>query len=1140
MRTCRRIIALSVVFTLLALNLGVLPTFAVPFDNTAGSIVYPVNGEKIGQLNKTGKGYHAYWQYWSQGASSYSSMQSYGCWMVAQSKLLVESGVCSPDPSVFNPDKFYEAAGKQFCYYADDIAKGKNIPFSRTYVDLTGNQTTDAVTIMNWLNSGYYCILYNGSHYVYVGRSASLSYGEPIILNSFSSYSYDYRQAHTYKGYKNYNPKTLMCFSVGTTPVDPPKVEVNVNFSSYASKESIGETSATVAKTISVTGLSISSVSKVGVEVYNSGGTKLGSKSETPSPSGGVINAWYEIGSGKEVNVALSPATTYKYRFFATIPSGTKYSDYYTVTTKGTTPPAVTVSFADYSAKQTVGMTTATLAKTISVSGASISSVTRVGAVLYNNGGTQLASKSETPSTSGGVINAWYTVGSGKELNYALSAGTTYKYRFFATISGTDYYSGYYSFTTDPDPTPVYTVSFANNSKQSIGVNNATLAKTISVSGTSISSVTSVGVALYNNAGTWLAGKTEKPTPLNGVINAWYDVKSELGYTLSASTTYKFRFLAVIGGTTYYSEYFTFTTGANTVTVSFAEYSAKQSIGTTNATLAKTISVTGTSISSVTSVGIDLYDSAGSRLAGKTEKPTPKDGVINAWYNVNTELGYTLAYSTSYRYRFLAVIGGTTYYSPYYTFTTGSGGITWTEYSAKQSIGTTNATLARTLAISGSISNVTSVGIRLYNNAGTLVGSKTEKPTPKDGVINMWYDVNSELGVTLTPGAYYTYCFTAVISGGSAVSPTYSFTALPIQGTALTVSPSALTLDATKGTTGTLTATVSPSNATDKSVTWSSSNAAVATVSGGVVSPVSAGTAVISARLANGVSGTCTVTVKASAHIDSVTPGASTGQTGDSFTWTVSAASTEGALTYKYTLIRLDDDVSLSFNDTTAASITCEIAQPGSYCMAVSARDAAGNATPTVTSAVTTVTQRVDSLTLNRTTATLALGSVGSAMQLQAIVSPAGINTTWSSSNESVVKVGKYGRIEAVGSGTAVVTASVPGSSRVARCYVTVVPSLQTLTLPEDIRAVEAEAFSGVTAEAVVIPAGAATIDAYAFAGIPSLRFAVIPDSVYAIDATAFSGCPDVCIVCETGSGAYYFAIENGLDYYAEDVEGIE
>jgi hypothetical protein len=59
----------------------------------------------------------------------------------------------------------------------------------------------------------------------------------------------------------------------------------------------------------------------------------------------------------------------------------------------------------------------------------------------------------------------------------------------------------------------------------------------------------------------------------------------------------------------------------------------------------------------------------------------------------------------------------------------------------------------------------------------------------------------------------------------------------------------------------TATARITPDNATNKTVTWSSSNASVATVTGGVVTGVAEGTATITARTANGIEGSATITV---------------------------------------------------------------------------------------------------------------------------------------------------------------------------------------------------------------------------------------------------------------------------------------
>ena len=84
---------------------------------------------------------------------------------------------------------------------------------------------------------------------------------------------------------------------------------------------------------------------------------------------------------------------------------------------------------------------------------------------------------------------------------------------------------------------------------------------------------------------------------------------------------------------------------------------------------------------------------------------------------------------------------------------------------------------------------------------------------------------------------------------------------VPVKVTGVKLNKSSKSL--TIGDNFTLTATVKPDNATDKSVTWSSSNTSVATVDeNGVVTAVAEGTATITATASNGVEASCTVTVK--------------------------------------------------------------------------------------------------------------------------------------------------------------------------------------------------------------------------------------------------------------------------------------
>ena len=80
-----------------------------------------------------------------------------------------------------------------------------------------------------------------------------------------------------------------------------------------------------------------------------------------------------------------------------------------------------------------------------------------------------------------------------------------------------------------------------------------------------------------------------------------------------------------------------------------------------------------------------------------------------------------------------------------------------------------------------------------------------------------------------------------------------------VAATGVTLSKTSLTLD--KGKTQTITATVTPSNATNKTVTWSSSNTSVATVSNGKITAKGAGTAYITAKTYNGKEAKCKITV---------------------------------------------------------------------------------------------------------------------------------------------------------------------------------------------------------------------------------------------------------------------------------------
>ena len=118
------------------------------------------------------------------------------------------------------------------------------------------------------------------------------------------------------------------------------------------------------------------------------------------------------------------------------------------------------------------------------------------------------------------------------------------------------------------------------------------------------------------------------------------------------------------------------------------------------------------------------------------------------------------------------------------------------------------------------------------------------------------YDANGAIATD-----YSSDCFIATLS---ALGPVALIDVKEATGgtevTSVTLNKDTLNLEV--GKTGKLSATVLPNSATNKSVSWSSNNEAVATViANGTVTAHKAGTAVITARTANGKSASCTVTV---------------------------------------------------------------------------------------------------------------------------------------------------------------------------------------------------------------------------------------------------------------------------------------
>jgi len=120
----------------------------------------------------------------------------------------------------------------------------------------------------------------------------------------------------------------------------------------------------------------------------------------------------------------------------------------------------------------------------------------------------------------------------------------------------------------------------------------------------------------------------------------------------------------------------------------------------------------------------------------------------------------------------------------------------------------------------------------------------------------------AKITIKTADGGYTATCTITVPGAGEPPAPPVT---VPVTGVSL--DKTAVTL--TAGGTGALKATVSPSDATNKNVTWSSSNTSVATVNGsGLITAVGAGAATIAVTSSDGgFTASCTVTVKASSNI---------------------------------------------------------------------------------------------------------------------------------------------------------------------------------------------------------------------------------------------------------------------------------
>ena len=225
-------------------------------------------------------------------------------------------------------------------------------------------------------------------------------------------------------------------------------------------------------------------------------------------------------------------------------------------------------------------------------------------------------------------------------------------------------------------------------------------------------------------------------------------------------------------------------------------------------------------------------------------------------------------------------------------------------------------------------------------------------------------------------------------------------------------------LELTEGETATLTATVLPENATDKTVTWTSDTPAVATVADGVVTAVAEGTAKITAK-AGDASVLCSVTVKKKViAVESVT----LDPTSLELTVGGTAALTATVLPENAT----DKTVTWSCDNTAVATVADGVVTAvaeGTAKVTAHAGDASAVCTVTVKADVVKVTE----ITINEADFSLA---VGETKTLTATVKPENASdktVTWTSDQPGIASVSAEGVVTGVAAGTAKITVKANG-----------------------------------------------------------------------------------------------------------------
>ena len=679
-----------------------------------------------------------------------NAIQSSGCHLVAQAKLLAEAGAV--DANTFNPDAYFDwlmkngyLFGKQSdgSYAVGErnigsgmiaYAKTKGVNIKKDFVSLEGKKAAEKIElIQSYIEKGYFIILDCFNHETYVMRTKSLQKGTPWISDSSSNYSsvstksgiYAYTGVYGGGGAWEAAFTQAYLYSISKTPVSKneiastddekelPKTVVCIN---TTASDSITKTSAILRGSFTVSGaratecgmyfgMSESNMSILGADKVNTNCTGM----------------YY---STAKYGKTLNPGTTYYYQAYVKVGKTTYKGD----VKKFTTNPSESFSITLDRSRLTLPYDTCGYL-TASTTPAKLSV-------------TWKSSDSSVVTVKNGVVS---TVGTGTADIIAEVACNGETATAICSVTVT---SGVVSVTT--------------KGVDSITQTSAIIRGNVSVSG---GKATECGMYLGTSSNNLSFLGSDS---INSSDMPFYYSTSKYGRTLTPNTDYYYRAYAVVNGTTYWGEIKSFTT------------TKKNDPPTVSVTTKGADAVTRSS--AIVRGNVSVSDGKASECGmyfGHSESDLSYLGSDNinssdmSFYYSTSKYGRTLTASTTYYYQAYAVVNGTTYWGKIKSFTTEIDNPLSISVTTKgaDSITQTSAIVRGNVSVSDG--KATECGMYLGTSSSNLSFLGSDSINSSD---MPFYYSTSKYGRTLTAGTTYYYQAYAVVNGTTYWGKIKSFT----------------------------------------------------------------------------------------------------------------------------------------------------------------------------------------------------------------------------------------------------------------------------------------------------------------------------------------------------------------------------